>query len=101
LKRIELLGTKGSVIMEESLLRKWEFAEMTDKDLEINQTLSRQSISHGGGASNPMDISFLGHQRQIEDFLQAIETDRAPLVDAIEGRKSVEIVFMKVPERGK
>lgn len=93
LKRIELLGTKGSVIMEESLLRKWEFAEMTDEDLEINQTLSRQSISHGGGASNPMDISFLGHQRQIEDFLQAIETDRAPLVDAIEGRKSVEIVL--------
>lgn len=31
------------------------------------------------------------HQLQIADFLDAIQQDRAPLVDGIEGRKSVEL----------
>ncbi len=31
------------------------------------------------------------HQRQIEDFLDAILEDRDPLVTGIEGRKTVEI----------
>jgi predicted dehydrogenase len=46
-----------------------------------------------GGVANPADISFMGHQRQLEDMMHAIETGKTPLIDAIEGRKSVEIVL--------
>ena len=92
LKRIELMGTEGTMIMEESMLRKWEFAQMTEADLLLKNDLASQTLSHGGGAANPMDISFLGHQRQIEDLLKAIANNSTPLVDAREGRKSVEIV---------
>ncbi len=45
-----------------------------------------------GGASNPADISFVGHQRQLEDLTHSIETGAEPLIDGEEGRKSVEIV---------
>ncbi len=58
----------------------------------ILKTMSEGSISHGG-VSNPADISFTGHQRQIEDMIHSIETGEQPLVDGIEGRKSVEIVL--------
>ncbi|MEP7254008.1 MAG: gfo/Idh/MocA family oxidoreductase, partial [Ginsengibacter sp.] len=45
------------------------------------------------GASNPADINFIGHQKQIEDMMNSIEVDRVPLIDGYEGRKSVEIVL--------
>jgi len=58
---------------------------------KIRNAMQPGNISRGG-ASNPADISFVGHQKQIEDFIHAIETNVKPLVDAKEGRKSVEIV---------
>ncbi|MGN6533213.1 MAG: Gfo/Idh/MocA family oxidoreductase, partial [Ginsengibacter sp.] len=42
---------------------------------------------------DPSDINFIGHQKQIEDLIQSIETGKEPLIDGWEGRKSVEIVL--------
>jgi predicted dehydrogenase len=47
----------------------------------------------GGGAADPAAISFLGHQRQFEDFVEALETDRDPFVNGVEARKAVEIIL--------
>ena len=45
------------------------------------------------GSSNPLAINIMPHKRQIKDFIDAILNDRAPLVDGIEARKSLEIVI--------
>lgn len=90
-KRIEVMGTKGSAVIEENSLSQWQFSEDTEADAEIRKTYSGGGPSQGGVA-NPMDIGFYGHQKQIEDLMEAISEDRTPLVDGIEGRKSVEIV---------
>ncbi len=92
LKRIEIMGTAGSAILEESNLIKWQFEKETPEDEVIIKTMSGGNTSHGG-VSNPADISFTGHQKQIEDMIHSIETGEQPLVDGIEGRKSVEIVL--------
>lgn len=92
LKRIEVMGTKGTAILEESKLIKWEFEDSTGDDEMIKNAMAGGSVVQGG-VSNPADISFIGHQRQIEDMIQAIETGGNPLVDGMEGRKSVEIVL--------
>ena len=42
-------------------------------------------------AAAAVDITTHYHQRQIDDFLEAIVEDRRPLVDGQEGRKAVEI----------
>ena len=91
LKRVEIMGTTGSAILEEDHLIQWQFKEESDEDDAIKKSMQTGNVSHGG-ASNPSDISFVGHQRQIEDFIHAIETNGTPLVDGEEGRKSVEIV---------
>lgn len=91
LKRVEIMGTTGSAILEEDQLIQWQFKEEKEEDGDIRKAMQSGAVSHGG-ASNPADISFIGHQRQIEDFIHAIETKRQPLVDGREGRKSVEIV---------
>jgi UDP-N-acetyl-2-amino-2-deoxyglucuronate dehydrogenase len=91
LKRVEIMGTTGSAILEEDHLIQWQFKEEHIEDENIRKAMQSGPLSHGG-ASNPSDISFVGHQRQIEDFIHAIETGSSPLVDGVEGRKSVEIV---------
>lgn len=91
-KRIEIMGTTGTVVLEESALIKWNFEKTASDDDNIINAMSRQNISHGG-VSNPADISFAGHQNQLEDFIRSIETGKKPFIDGNEGRKSVEIVL--------
>ena len=92
LKRIEIMGTEGTAVQEESSIIKWEFLQKTENDKQVVDSISSGTTPQGGVA-NPADISFLGHQRQIEDMIHAIETGGDVLIDAVEGRKSVEIVL--------
>lgn len=40
---------------------------------------------------NSVDSMYYYHQEQIKDFLHAVETHTKPLVDARDGRKTVEL----------
>ena len=89
---IEVMGTEGTAILEEDNLIKWQFEKATSEDEMIIKKMSGGHVSHGG-VSNPADISFIGHQRQMEDMIKCIETGDKPCIDGLEGRKSVEIVL--------
>jgi UDP-N-acetyl-2-amino-2-deoxyglucuronate dehydrogenase len=91
LKRIELSGTEGSVILEEETIKSWQFAQQRPEDDEIRSRFAAPPSS-GGGASDPGAISFEGHRRQYEDFIQALDSGRPPLVDGVEAGKSVAII---------
>lgn len=92
LKKTEIHGTKGTVIVEQDDVLLWEFEKETAKDRSIREKFAKR-VGGGGGASNPAAISYKGHMEQLKDFLKAIQTGRAPLVDGAEGRKSVEIIL--------
>ncbi len=92
LKKTEIHGSKGTVVVEQDSVLRWEFAEEKPEDAEIRSRLGANSAS-SGGASDPKAISFVGHQMQLEDFVEAISTGRQPRVDGAEGRKSVEIIL--------
>lgn len=90
-KRIEILGTSGSAIVEEDNLVKWQFENNSQEDDTMRNKYSVLNNSPGG-ASDPTAINFTGHQLQIQDFIDAIEFDKTPLIDGHEGKKSVQIV---------
>jgi len=92
LKRIELMGTKGTAILEESKLIRWQFQEERSEDGSV-VVASPNDDTAQGGVSNPADISNVGHTKQIQDFMDAVVENRKPLIDGIEGRKAVEIVL--------
>lgn len=92
LKQIEILGTEGTAVLREASLIRWEFLHKKIEDQQIIDSMLTNKIQHGG-AANPADLSIVGHQRQIEDMMHALESGGDPLIDAIEGRKSVEIVL--------
>lgn len=92
LKRTEIHGSRGTVIVEQDSILKWEFADPQPGDDDIRQRLGGNSAS-SGGAADPKAISFIGHQLQLQDFVEAIAENRPPRVDGAEGRKSVEIIL--------
>jgi predicted dehydrogenase len=92
LKRTEIHGSRGSVIVEQDSILKWEFADSRPSDAELLSRLGGGSATTGG-AADPKAISFVGHQMQLQDFVEAIAEGRAPRVDGREGRRSVEVIL--------
>ncbi len=92
LKKIEIHGNRGTVVVEQDNIVFWKFAGPTPLDSKVKKMMS--SVKAGtGGASDPKAISSVGHRKQFEDFIQSVETGGKPLVDGKEGRKSVEIIL--------
>jgi len=90
-RRMEITGTKGTVIMEENSFKVWQFADQFEEDFEILKKYS--TIDGGGGVSDPMAISFEPHARNIAAFIDSIEENKPFEIDGKEARKSVEIVL--------
>ena len=91
LKRTEIHGSAGSVIVEQDNIKMREFEKKLAKDAKVLEKFA--GSGNTGGAADPKAISYTGHMLQLKDFLRAIETGGQPLVDGIEGRKSVEIIL--------
>jgi predicted dehydrogenase len=91
-KTIAVHGDKGSVVIEQEDVLRWEFTPETAADKAIRERFA-QRVGASGGASNPAAISHEYHRRQLGDFVQAIETGRPPLVDGKEGRRAVQVIL--------
>jgi predicted dehydrogenase len=102
LKRIEVHGSTGSVLMEEEDLKAWDFAKVQRRDEQIIADMKKQR-SGGGGAADPAAIGHHGHTSQFKDVIKAIQKGTKPLVDGPEGRRSVEVILgiYKAAETGR
>ena len=90
-RRIEITGTGGTAIIEENRIKVWQFVQQQDEDKEILQKFSE--IEGGGRVSDPMAIPFEPHAKNIEAFIQSVETGLPFEIDGYEARKSVEIIL--------
>jgi len=90
-RRIEITGTKGTVIQAENSFKVWQFADQTETDNEIFDKFSQ--IEGGGGVSDPGAIPFEPHARNIAAFIDSIESGNEFEINGHEARKAVEIVL--------
>ncbi len=90
-KTIAVHGDRGSAVIEQEDILRWDFLTETSEDASIKQRFAQKSGA-SGGSSDPKAISHQGHARQLADFVRAIQTNTAPLVDGREGRKSVALI---------
>jgi predicted dehydrogenase len=90
-KTIAVHGDRGTAVIEQDDVLRWEFTPETEADRQVRQRFA-QKTGASGGSSNPAAISHQGHARQLADFVNAIRTGTAPLVDGREGRKAVAII---------
>lgn len=89
-RKIEITGEHGSVALEDDHLAKWEFRETQPGDEEIRQAKVDSSMRSGAGSATA--ISFEGHQRQIQDLVDAIRGNRPLAIEGREGRNAVALV---------
>lgn len=89
-RRIELNGESGAICLEDDRVVRCEFASALPGDREILAAKSDDSLR--SGATAPNAISFVGHQAQLQDLVDALVSGRAPALDGAEGRKAVALV---------
>jgi predicted dehydrogenase len=90
-KTIGIHGDRGTVVIEQEDVLRWDFLTPNAIDDSIRLDFAKK-IGASGGASDPKSISHHGHARQLADFVRAIQTNTAPLVDGREGRKAVAVI---------
>jgi len=102
LKRIELHGDQGSACMREEDIIRWEFAKKKKSDDELLAKMAGKTHT-GGGAADPKAIGHHGHKKLFQDFLNAVKKGKQPLVNGVEGRRSVEVILAiyKAAEMGR
>jgi UDP-N-acetyl-2-amino-2-deoxyglucuronate dehydrogenase len=84
-ERIEIHGTRGSAIITGDKLTHWD---VQDDSGEGAPTVAGVA----SGASDPMAISVVPFERQFQDFAEACETGRNPLIAGEDGYRALQLV---------
>ncbi len=90
-RRLEITGTKGTIVLVENSLNVWQFAEMTPEDEEIIRC--HGEIEGGGGVADPAAMTFDNHAKNLDAFIRSIEENRPFEIDGHEARKAVALVI--------
>jgi predicted dehydrogenase len=90
-KTIGIHGDRGTAVIEQEDVLRWEFTPETAEDAAVKRRFA-QKVGASGGSSDPKAISHQGHASQLADFVHAIRTNTAPKVDGREGRKAVTLI---------
>lgn len=87
---IEVSGDMGTAILVNDRIEFWEFSNPEEADQMIRNGAATSTMK--GGSSDPKAISSTGHQRQIEEFCQAIRGKQIALIEGREAGRAVAIV---------
>lgn len=92
--RVEIHGTRGSVIIEEGTIVFWRFQKPFPIDRKIEKAIRKNSESElGGAAGDPIKgLKSEGHRLVIHDLVQAIRQERKPFVPGSEGIRAVGLI---------
>jgi predicted dehydrogenase len=90
-KTVAVHGDKGSVVIEQEDVLRWDFTPETDEDRAVKSRFA-QKVGASGGSADPKAISHAGHARQLADFVNAVLSGGRPAVDGREGSRAVEVI---------
>ncbi len=101
LKRIEIRGEDGVAVLENGVLRKWNFRDKKAEDDVIHGCFPPEGVPHLVN-SESADISFV--IALYEDFIRAMEEGSEPLVkgeEALECIRFINSVYLSIEEKRK
>lgn len=97
---LEIVGTEGSVIIEDGAIKAWNLkAEGGEigaygRSKEEKQAEAAQAAEQrGAGAADPAAISWGGHAYEIGDMLDAIATGRETVLPGDQARNALELIL--------
>ena len=89
--RLEIIGDRGTAVLVNDRLVRWEFAERLPEDGQVLASGDVAVIK--GGTSDPMAMTHEGHCRLIDDLVEALREGRAPMISGAEARRAVALVL--------
>jgi UDP-N-acetyl-2-amino-2-deoxyglucuronate dehydrogenase len=88
--RIEIMGSKGSAVLVNDRIARWEFAEPAPEDEKIlAEFAGGEAMKVGSG--DPRGMSWAEHRLQVADLARAIGEGRAPMIPGAEARRAVAL----------
>jgi UDP-N-acetyl-2-amino-2-deoxyglucuronate dehydrogenase len=81
---ISILGEKGTVVIGGFFMNElvtWKFADQQPMDDQVFEAFGR----------NPKDVGF-NHGEYLRDVVTALQTNKAAMVDGLQGRRSLELI---------
>jgi predicted dehydrogenase len=84
--RLEIHGTKGTIIIKGEMLKRWSV--MMEKETVVDNV--KEGLKSW---TQPELVPAINHALLIKDFTQAIIDDREPYVNGVEGRRSIELIM--------
>jgi len=88
---IQISGDAGAVILQDENIKLWDFKATHESDVEIAATMKRGE-QQALGANDPSHINYLGHQRNFENFVAAVDGTESLLITSEEAIKSVIVI---------
>lgn len=89
--RIEIMGERGSAVLVNDRLVRWEFAGRLPEDDAVFADDTSPAIQ--GGSSNPMAMTHEGHRQLVDDLVCALREGRPPMIPGSETRRAVALVL--------
>jgi UDP-N-acetyl-2-amino-2-deoxyglucuronate dehydrogenase len=86
-RHIEIHGEKGTIKIVEEEIVEWKVDGMNEDDFLTKTKTDSGDTTHGAGY-----VATEYHRRQLTDFIEAIREDRKPMVDGVEGRRTLEFI---------
>lgn len=84
--RMEIHSDKGTVVLENDKITSWQIDGM-----ENPSDAPKEDIHSGATSASVDDTS--GHENIVQDFVQAVQQDREPLVNGDSARLATEIIL--------
>ena len=85
-RRVEITGTEGTIALEHDRIVATDLRNPPDDVRPGVRSQDRENVS------SPVVSDFSGHQAIFEDFIRAVQENRAPACDGHEGRRSIALV---------
>jgi predicted dehydrogenase len=88
---IQISGDAGAVILRDEYFQLWDFKEAMPMDRKVKEEMmmgGKQAL----GANDPGHINYLGHQRNFENFVAALNGKEALKVTSGEALQSVRLI---------
>lgn len=90
--RIEVMGSRGSAVLVNDCLVRWEFAEPQADDEKIRSDFAGGATMKVG-SGDPRGMSWNEHRVQVGDLAQALMEGRPPMIPGAEARRAVALVM--------
>jgi predicted dehydrogenase len=90
--RIEIMGSRGSAVLVNDRIARWEFADALPDDEKVRQDFADGSTMKVG-SGDPSGMSWAEHRVQISDLSRALLEGRPPMIPGAEARRAVALVM--------